>query len=102
MRAARASADACDVFGARIANSSPPHRAARSVSRSCEANHIRQPHESGVTRVVAVSVVDLLEAVEIHEQQRDRVMIAPTARQLGVDAREQPTAVGEARQRIRF
>ena len=57
-------------------------------------------HERAVADVVAVVVVDLLEAVEVHDHQRDLGLQALGARQLARQVHEQEARVRQAGQRI--
>jgi hypothetical protein len=53
-----------------------------------------------VARVVAVGVVDALEAVEVDEEHRDGPVATPRAQQRVAQALEEDRAVGEAREGI--
>ncbi len=62
---------ACTVaFGESTANSSPPRRASRSVSRRQVAQPLGRLHEQQVAVMMAEAVVHHLEAVEIDEHHR--------------------------------
>ena len=81
-------------------NSSPPSRATRSLSRTDERRRWRDLLEQQVAGLVAVGVVDGLEAVEVEQHDRDQLAMAVGARQ-GLDqiVAEQH-AVGEPGQLI--
>ena len=81
--------------GRRMANSSPPRRATRSVSRS-------DPRRSAATetitrpRVVPAGVVDLLEVVEVHEDEGAGGTRTGAARQVVLEGEVEPAAVRQA------
>ncbi len=76
MRAATATAPSRPVSGRIRANSSPPNRATTSVSRAQPRITRAGLDQRLAARQVAVAVVDLLEAVQIQEQQRQRPAVA--------------------------
>ena len=69
-------AAALGTSGSRTANSSPPKRAIVSVSRRASCRRGPDLVEEQVAVVVAERVVDLLEAVEVHEHHRDARAVA--------------------------
>jgi hypothetical protein len=74
-RSARATAASASVRGARTANSSPPIRAPRSISR--KPRRIAVATDRGrIARLVPELIVDTLQAVQVHEQQRERLPIS--------------------------
>ena len=64
------------LLGASTQNSSPPIRAATSTDADRPAQRHRHLHQHAVAGLVAVRVVDPLEAVDVHEQQAERVPVA--------------------------
>ena len=57
-------------------NSSPPIRAAVSTERIERRSDIADLHQDAVAGLVPVRVVDPLEAVDVHQQQPERVLVA--------------------------
>ena len=84
----------------RIANSSPPSRATASVPRTRSLQRGGHELEQVVARLVAEGVVDGLEAVEVHEQERGLLAVAPTARDLATELLLEAPPVPQIGQRI--
>ena len=89
-----------EMSSRRTANSSPPSLATVSLARV----HSKQPtcdlDEYGVTRGVAVAVVDRLERVEVEEEQRHPDLAAPGPVQGVRHAVEQDATVGQVGERV--
>ena len=81
------------------ANSSPPSRASVSPSRSAPLQPLGDDLEQLVAVVVPERVVDLLEAVEVDEQHRDRALRAH-ALDRALDALVEERAVRQAGERV--
>ncbi len=81
-------------------NSSPPWRASRPRSPSAPRSRAGDAAQQPVAGAVPERVVDELEVVEVDEQQRDRALAPPRARDRGAHARLELRAVGEPGQRV--
>ena len=68
-----------------IANSSPPMRATKSSASACCAERLADAPERGVAGRVAVHVVQLLQAVDVGEDERERLARRAAARELLVE-----------------
>ena len=84
----------------RIANSSPPRRATVSSSPQQAREALAHLAQHLVAVVVAEGVVDLLEAVEVEQHDRDVGPGAPGARDRVLGARAEEDAVGQTGQRV--
>ena len=88
------------LFGSTVTNSSPPYRQPASTTRSDSRIDLRRAHEDSVADRVAETVVDGLEAREIHHEDRHDAARALGARDLAVEVVVEEAAVVEARQRV--
>ena len=75
------------------ANSSPPRRARSSPARSSFVQFARSPAQQLVADRVAVDVVDVLEAVEVEDQQRERRAVARVAGDVHAEALLEAAAI---------
>ena len=71
-----------------------------SYGRMAGAEHGGHFAQRAVADVVAVGVVDLLEVVEVHDEQRDLGLEAVGARELARQVHEHEARVRQRRQRI--
>ena len=81
-------------------NSSPASRAAVSPSRMTLSQPCGDDPQQLVAGGVAEAVVDVLEAVDVDVQRRDRQLLAPRAREHLLGAVERQHAVGQAGERV--
>ena len=88
------------MSGSRSANSSPPRRATRSAGRVDALRRSADALEQDVAVVVAERVVDLLEAVEVHQQHADLAAAQLGGREGAAHALVQLRAVGQAGERV--
>ena len=100
MRSARLTASLRAVFGAMIVNSSPPQRAAVSVSRSSDLNQVRDLAQRFAAGAMAVAVVNLLQSIDIEKEQTERLVVAACPLRLGEQPRRKSTGVEELGERI--
>ena len=84
----------------RTANSSPPSRATASVPRTRCLQRRGHELEQVVAGLVAEGVVNGLEAVEVHEQERRLLAVAPTARDLATELLLETPPVPQIGERI--
>ena len=84
----------------RIANSSPPKRAAVSAARTLAGDALRDLEQDPVAGRVAEAVVDGLEVVEVDEQHRHPDAVAQGPRDRVADALVEQRPVGEVRDRV--
>ena len=89
------------MLSQRTTNSSPPRRATVSPGRRSASIRRGDRPQHRVAGVVAVGVVDRLEAVEIDEEHGDRPVAAPRAQQGVAKAVEEHGAVGQPGERRR-
>ena len=90
-------ADASSPGWRMTANSSPPSRASVSSLRSSVLEARADLAQHLVAGVVAERVVELLEAVEVDQQQRELVALLVRRLDRGVQRVDEVAAVGEAR-----
>ena len=89
-------ADASSPGASTTANSSPPSRASVSSSRRSSLQARADLAQHLVARVVAERVVELLEAVEVDQQQRELGVVLGRGRDRGVQRVDEVAAVAEA------
>ena len=85
---------------ARATNSSPPMRATMSEPRKVLRSTSRGIAQRLVARQVAERVVDLLQAVQVHEEQRHGVLLAPRHLQRLLAELEEAAAIFQLRQLV--
>ena len=70
MFSAKCTASAREVAGSRIANSSPPYRADMSEARwvLIILNAVRESYQSGITRLMAELIIEVLEIIRIDHE----------------------------------
>ena len=91
------SAASCALLtsSSRIANSSPPKRAAVSLGRMLRVQALGEVQQHGVAGGVAEAVVDRLEVVEVHEDHGQPGALAAGARDRMSHPLDEQRAVGE-------
>ena len=98
--AVSAASCALTTSSSRMANSSPPKRAAVSLGADARGQALGDLAQDLVAGGVAEAVVDRLEVVEVEEDDRDAVLLAAVARDGVAHALDEQRAVGEVGDRV--